>query len=237
MTLPRANSRILTSLGGPLRPRAWSIWILTWRISPGKPMHPRAHSMTFSWKNLYRHLALGPEFSSDVAGDGPAAKRVPKIRKADALIHRIRRKLRVPHPTPSPALATETDAASPSTNLVPETTSATPSSPLVSETPPESRSSTPAPRSYADEVIARPSADTRLIDMHPGQYVYLQEAMETLRFIPERVLKPFRGAYNQLMRSIISNPPDLLRWKKFILLPMVLLSHQGTNTDQASKQY
>ena len=90
------------------------------------------------------------------------------------------------------------------------------------------------PRSSSENVI-RPSNDTRLIDMHPDQYVYLQECMETLRFIPEKVLKPFRSVYNRLMRSIVHNPQDLLRWKKFLLLPMVLLSHQGIDTDQASK--
>ena len=70
------------------------------------------------------------------------------------------------------------------------------------------------PRSSSEDV-PRPPNNTRLIDMDPDQYVYFQEANETLRFIPERVLKPVRGVYVQLMRSIVNNPQDLLRWKKF----------------------
>ena len=131
--------------------------------------------------------------------------------------------LNVPLPTPP---STQDNA--------PSVTIATPPPLPVPVTAPVTRTLIDEPRASAIN-IARPHAATRLLDMHPDQYVYLQEAMETLRFIPEKVLKPFRTVYNNLMRSIVSNPQDLLRWKKFLLLPLVLLSHQGLNTEQASK--
>ena len=80
MTLHGENSRIFPRneyLGGPRCPRTWSSRILTWWLV-----------MTYLWKNFYRHLALGPEYSSNVAGDcSPSGKRLGTRRNADPLLN------------------------------------------------------------------------------------------------------------------------------------------------------
>ena len=186
------------------------------------------------WKNLHRHLLLGPAFSSDIAGDGPSAGgRLQRNRTADPLLN-VSSSTAVPQVNPPASSIAVHQVNPPASPIV-----STPEAPTEREIPEE----VPAihtlandPRSSSDDV-PRPTNDTRLIDMHPDQYVYLQEANETLRFIPERVVKPVRGVFNQLMRSVVNNPQDLLRWKKFFLLPMVLFCLPGKeiNSEQASR--
>ena len=209
------QNSILTCPGIPRIPRTP---LQTPRASPDPPTEfltcqsrPLWYMQTsLSWKNFYRHLPLGPAYSSDIAGDGPPiGKRLTRNRNTDPL-------LRV-QPT-AQASPVNDPPASPTRPVSPEiATPVNPENENPQEAPaPTMRTLATNPRSSSEDV-PRPPNDTRLIDMDPDQYVYFQEANETLRFIPERVLKPVRGVYVQLMRSIVNNPQDLLRWKKFLL--------------------
>ena len=235
MTYACIKNSILTCPGIPRTPRTP---LQTPRASPDPPTEfltcqsrPLWYMQTsLSWKNFYRHLPLGPAYSSDIAGDGPSiGKRLTRNRNTDPL-------LRV-QPT-AQASPVNDPPASPTRPVSPEiATPVNPENENPQEAPaPTMRTLATNPRSSSEDV-PRPPNDTRLIDMDPDQYVYFQEANETLRFIPERVLKPVRGVYVQLMRSIVNNPQDLLRWKKFLLLPMVLLCLPGkeNNSEQASR--
>ena len=245
MTYARVQNSILTCPGIPriLRYPGTSP-----RASPDPPIlkthrsRPLWHSQTDpSWKNFYRHLSLGPAYSSDVAGDGPPnGKRLGRNRNTDPLL-RVQATVQAssvndsPASPDRPASPVNDPPASPPPEIdVPVNPDNENPQEVPAPTIRQTLANNPRPSS---EDVPRPSNDTRLIDLDPDQYVYFQEANETLRFIPEKLVKPVRGVYIQLMRSVINDPQDLLRWKKFLLLPMVLLCLPGkeNNSEQASK--
>jgi hypothetical protein len=82
-----------------------------------------------------------------------------------------------------------------------------------------------------DQMPSRPSAEDLLISLHLHQYVFLQEAVPTLRFIPDKVLKQVRSVYIKQMQTILRDSTNLQSWSKFLLLTIVLFSLPGKQDD------
>ena len=85
-----------------------------------------------------------------------------------------------------------------------------------------------------DDEIHRPSLEDLLIAISFKQFVFLLEGIQTLRHIPNKVEKEFRKVYIKLMQAIERDPKNSIAWKKFLLLPIVILSLPGK--DNGSKQ-
>ena len=79
-----------------------------------------------------------------------------------------------------------------------------------------------------------PSKDNKLLDLNFEDYHQLLWIVPTLEFIPEACLLKVRQCHIKAMQKIKSDVNNVENWKKFILLPIVLLSINNSKKDKVS---
>jgi hypothetical protein len=76
------------------------------------------------------------------------------------------------------------------------------------------------PRNY----LPGTDADTKLLDLQPEQFGVLAGVQQSLTFIRDRCLAVVRKVFIQYARPFEQRPNDILAWKKFLLLPVIIFT-------------